>query len=295
MLQRYILPVLLIAVVFAGCENTFTPKAPYEERVVVFSVLDHTAPYQIVRLETTYDAELSSPDVPLNQRTIEQAEVMIASDRERFIFHDTLMTLGDGSQKRVWINYAMKPKEGVQYKLTVNVPEFETITAVTRVPSRAYVQLDVTTSGVRLRAVENSAFSPDAMYFRLWIVGTKFVDGENIDVRREVPVRYDSESQSYVFTEPSRQFAELFSTGNLVKIHSDLRTLDNVSGRDVVATAYSLDQFIYSYYKLVRGFDDPVSVRQDRPDISNVQNGIGIFGAVFADSLRRTYGSIITQ
>ena len=62
-----------------------------------------------------------------------------------------------------------------------------------------------------------------------------------------------------------------------------------------MGVAYSLDQYLYSFFKLARGFDDPVSVRQDRPDITNVQNGVGIFGAVFPDSVRTRFSSVIQK
>lgn len=292
---RYFLSLLILPLLLAGCENTFTPKAPYEERVVVFSVLDPTAPYQVVRLESTFDAELDNPDERFGQRAIDSARVSIASDRRNFIFRDTLITLGDGSQKRVWINYDLKPSEGTTYTMSVDVPGFKRITASTQVPSRSYVQLQNTLNGIRVVGEDETAYPPDGFYFRLWVVGERIEGGTTTEVRREVPLRFDTETESYVFTEPSRQSVELFRLSEIVRIHDQMRTMDQVSGKYLVATGYSLDQYIYSYYKLVRGFDDPVSVRQDRPDVSNVANGVGIFGALFPDSNRVNYNTIVTQ
>jgi hypothetical protein len=262
---------------------------------VVFSVLDPTAPYQVVRLESTYDAELANPDNPIGQREITEATVEVTSDRGRHVFHDTLITLGDGSRKMVWVNYALRPMEGVTYNLKVNVPGFEEITARTTVPSRSYVRLQAMVNGVKVSAVENTAYPPSAWYFRMWVVGTKNVGGTDVEVRREVPVRYDGDTQEWLFSDPSRQTEVNFPSFNIERTYGDLRIIDSVAGRDVVATAYSLDVFVYSYYKLVRGFDDPVSVRQDRPDVSNVRNGVGIFGAMYTDSVRTRYSALISQ
>lgn len=295
MLNRISIPILFAAVIFMGCEDTFSPKAPYQERIVVFSVLDPSAPYQVVRLESTYDAELTNPDQPLQQREITEAEVEVTSDRARFIFRDTLITLADGSQKKVWVNYNLKPTEGTTYTMTVKVPDFDEITAKAQVPSRSYVRLHTTVTGVKMSAVENTAYPPSAWYFRMWIVGKKIVDGKEVEVRREVPRRFDSDTQEWVYTDPTRQTAVEFPGNNLERTHMELRDIDAVAGAEVVATGYSLDQYIYSYYKLVRGFDDPVSVRQDRPDVSNIRGGVGIFGAIFADSIRVRYASLINQ
>lgn len=260
---------------------------------MVFSVLDPSAPYQVVRLESTYDAELSSPDEPVAQTLISEADVEVTGDDDRFVFRDTLILLEDGSRKKVWVNYDLKPSEGATYKLTVNVPGFQEITAQTTVPSRSYVRMQTMLGGVRMAAVEKTAYPPSAWYFRMWIVGTKIEDGQEVEVRREVPVRYDEETEQWLYTDPSRQTAVVFSTFNLERTWSDLRNIDGVPGTDVVGTAYSLDVYVYSYYKLVRGFEDPVSVRQDRPDISNVRNGVGIFGAIYPDSTRARYSSLI--
>ena len=46
----------------------------------------------------------------------------------------------------------------------------------------------------------------------------------------------------------------------------------------------SLDDNLYNYYLLVQGFNDPYSVRLDRPFFSNVTDGYGIFGSITADS-----------
>ena len=262
---------------------------------MVFSVLDPSAPYQVVRLESTYDAELSSPDDPVRQHIISEADVEVVGDDDRFVFRDTLILLEDGSRKKVWVNYDLKPSEGATYKLTVNVPGFEEITAQTTVPSRSYVRMQTMLGGVRMAAVENTAYPPSAWYFRMWIVGKKIEGGQEIEVRREVPVRFDEETGQWLYTDPSRQTAVVFSSFNLERTWSELRTIDGVPGTDVVGTAYSLDVYVYSYYKLVRGFDDPVSVRQDRPDISNVRNGVGIFGAIYPDSARSRYSALINQ
>jgi len=295
LLRRLSIPIALAAVLLIGCEDTFSPKAPYQERIVVFSVLDPSAPYQVVRLESTYDAELSSPDDPVAQREITEAEVEVTGDDDRFVFRDTLITLGDGSQKKVWVNYDLEPSEGTAYTLKVNVPGFEEITARTTVPSRSYVRLQTMLGGVRMAAVENTAYPPSAWYFRMWIVGTKIEGGQEVEVRREVPVRYDEEAGQWLYTDPSRQTSVVFSSFNMERTWSELRSIDGVPGTEVVGTAYSLDVYVYSYYKLVRGFDDPVSVRQDRPDISNVRNGVGIFGAIYPDSARARYSSLINQ
>ncbi|MFA6235293.1 MAG: DUF4249 family protein, partial [Bacteroidota bacterium] len=131
------LPLIAIASValFSACENDFSPKSEYEERVVVFSVLDRNAAYQVVRLERTFDAESTNPDDAIIPEPIAEAEVAITTSKKRYVFRDTLFTLGDGSQKKIWINREIPVTEGTEYTLTVDVPGFKRVTAVAQVPS----------------------------------------------------------------------------------------------------------------------------------------------------------------
>jgi hypothetical protein len=288
-------PLFALLLLLPACENDFSPKADYKERIVVYSILDRAAAYQVVRLERTYDADNSNPSSAVAPDPVTEATVSVTTDRNRYVFKDTLMTLSDGSMKKVWINREINPTEGVVYTLSVEVPGFDPITAVTQVPSRGYTQLRVVAGAVRLLTESKTAYPASGYYFRMWVVGTKTVDGQDVEVRREVPVHFNSDTGEYEFPQPSRDKAVEFSTTQLQRIHTLLREEDGVAGRDIVGVGYSLDQYLYSYYKLARGFDDPVSVRQDRPDITNVQGGVGIFGAVFPDSVRVRFSSVIQK
>lgn len=288
-----VLFLLILLLPLLSCDNSFSPKTTYEDRIVVFCILDRSAPYQTVRLESTYDAELTSPDKPIGKKDIETATVSIRNDAGVHIFRDTLVTQPDGSTKKIWINRTLVPTEGRTYSLWVDVPGFERITAQTTVPSRAYLQLSVSDLGVRLSSVTSVAYPATAYMFRMWVVGTRVEGGKDIDVRREVPHIFDGGTNTYRFGSPSRQTQYVFPVNNIVYAQSQLQGLDSVTGRDVVATAYSLDQYLYSYFQLVRGFDDPTSYRLDRPDITNINNGIGIFGAMYPDSVRTRYNLVV--
>jgi hypothetical protein len=290
------LPVLF----FAACDNTFSPKEPYKERVVVFSVLDATAPYQVIRLETTFDAETTNPDKPLNQRTIDSARVTIQSDRKLFVFHDTLLLQPSGEQKRVWISRDLVPAEGITYHLSVKVPGFDEITADVKVPSKPYLQTRQITyaegvSGLELFAgAISTVATPQGFYFRLWVAGDKEIDGNIVEVRREVPAGFNGDTQQYYYTLPGRETSVIFPVANIITVREDLVVKEKVTALKIIATGYSFDTYLYSYYKIVRGFDDPVSIRQDSPDITNIRGGVGMLGALVTDSIRARYTDIVS-
>lgn len=290
-------PRSLILLVFLlpllSCDNSFSPKTDYEDRIVVFCILDRNAPYQSVRLESTYDAELTSPDKPVGKKDIEEATITIRNDAGVHIFRDTVITTPEGKPKKIWINRTLIPTEGRRYTLNVDVPGFDRITAQTTVPSRAYLSIQVGEGAVRLNSVGNVAFPATAYHFRMWVVGVRSEAGVDREVRREVPIRFNKTTNMYEFGSPSRQTVQQYPTSMIIYAQGQLRDIDSVVGRNVVATAYSLDQYLYSYFQLVRGFDDPTSYRLDRPDISNITNGVGIFGAMFADSAKLGYNAVV--
>jgi hypothetical protein len=46
----------------------------------------------------------------------------------------------------------------------------------------------------------------------------------------------------------------------------------------------SLDWNLTDYMQAVTGYDDPYTVRLDKPDWTNIVNGYGIFGSIHLDS-----------
>jgi hypothetical protein len=55
--------------------------------------------------------------------------------------------------------------------------------------------------------------------------------------------------------------------------------------KQAVIVLYSIDKNLYSYYNIVNGFQDPSSIRTDQPDFTNIQGGVGVFGAYSIDSV----------
>jgi hypothetical protein len=60
-------------------------------------------------------------------------------------------------------------------------------------------------------------------------------------------------------------------------------------GYKMLTATYVLSQVeanLYKYYNLANGFQDEFSIRTDQPDYSNIEGGLGIFGAMTVDSVQ---------
>ena len=53
----------------------------------------------------------------------------------------------------------------------------------------------------------------------------------------------------------------------------------------VVGRVLQCERGLYDYYNTVNGFRDPISVRLDEPDYSNLSGAKGVFGSYTLDSL----------
>jgi hypothetical protein len=294
--HRFRAPALLgiaaaCAVLLGSCTNTFDPKTTYTERLVVYCAIDAASPVQTARLEFTYDAASTNPNEPIGQHPVDSAVVRVNTDRKSYIFRDTTITGPDGP-KKVWISRDLLPRVGESYTLQVRLPDGRTVSAQTVMPSKAYLTVTATDGGLRLSGIPTTAFPPGGFYFRLFVAGTKVENGVDVELRREVAARYEQTSDTYYYPSPSRQYSAFFSSGLILDARDKLRAEAGVAGRTIIAVAYTMDDYLYSYYKTVRGFDDPVSVRQDKPDVTNIRGGAGVFGCSYADSVRMIYGEI---
>ena len=164
---------LVVCLRCRGCEeDVFDPKTDFVEKTVVFAALDASEPYQTVRLESSYDAEVRLPIVPTTSREITEADVWINSRRGgTWQLKDTLIKEPDGSMKTIWISRDLIPREATTYSLRVTVPGEDQITASMTVPSRAYIRITPVEGGLRVSGLEETSAPPGGFYFRLFVVG----------------------------------------------------------------------------------------------------------------------------
>ncbi len=301
MLQHLLLPALLVALVagIIGCENSFNPKTDFEAKLVVYSVLDRQHQVQLVRLESTYDAEITNPKNPKEKFIIDSARVSIADDRREYLLHDTLIAVPDSNgvpmMKHFWVTRELLPATGRAYTLRASSPGYNAVLASVVYPARPYLSVDKTSDGTGSGSIIVSANNPagegpKGYYFRMFLRGYRIVGGQQQLVSVEIP--YDQENGVVKYPTPIRVDALWFNRDLLITEFQ--RSFQDPALHDihVFFKAWALDVNMYNFFKTVRGFDDPVSVRQDKPDVTNIVNGLGVFGAIASDSLRMAYKDV---
>jgi len=237
----------------------------------------------------------------LTPREVEEADVRIVHGAQTWVFEDTMLTARDGSVRHAWINRELRPVNERPYRLEVRIPGEGTLRGTTTVPSRLYMRADRyrTPQGTALvrvtHGVTSFAVPPTGYYYRVWCETWKRLpDGDTVKPRIEIPLRYNSTQDAWIFPSPTRETVLMFTPAT-IKQFMEMNELpgDSVIARRLYVHGYGMEEQMYRYYKLVRGFDDPVSVRLDLPDISYIEGGLGVFGAMTSDSTSSTLYSFI--
>ncbi len=285
---------------FCGsCSTEFTPNTPFTEQLVVYAVLDASTSIQSIRIESSYDAGSLNETSQIIKKSIDSAVVSVSTGGSVYHFHDTLITFTNGVRKKIWVSNAFHPKQQAAYHLSIKVPGFQELASDITIPYRPYVQMVQRTaqpdSNNVVAYAGSTVVSPvkQAYYFRLWITGQKEVNGSKIELRYEAPTRYEPKSGLPIFTTPSAANSVVYPVANLERLRDKLIKQDSALGPNLIAISYAMDMNMYTYYKLVHGFQDPLSVQLNAPNFTNITNGLGIFGAVYPDSIRLGYTDVV--
>ncbi len=274
-----------------GCDNDFSPKADFERKLVIFGALDPSLEMQVVRLAWSYDARLGVPPEPLTPTQVSEAAVTLRGGGLTYVFRDTLLTASDGKSIHAWYSRDLIPMPETEYRLEVVVTGQAKITASVTAPTRMYVsaeaiKADTGDGWVRLHSgVTSYKVRPGAYYFRAWVAIGLRENGTVTEYRAEVPTHTSAKVEDWSYPSPQRE-PELRLDARFLRLLSDslIGDADSVVSKRLFVRGYVMDANLYSYYKIVRGFDDPVSTRLDKPDISFIDGALGVFGVIIPDS-----------
>jgi hypothetical protein len=300
-----------VLVLISGCENSFDPRGPYQKRLVVYSILSNSSDSQYVRVFTTYNPSGFDPAEVTADTYVRKATVTLTDDSTTYRLRDTSITRADKSRYTddigAYIAYPWHMRLGKSYSLsvasdqgnasaTVSVPDAGLLIPnnpfVLKAPDR-YNSEDVTVT-IKVSPLTRG------YVVRLYLDYLVRVGTDWVHKREEVPTSGLSGSGAtaqYNYPKLTRRTSDVSQpyitvhfpitvyTGFFTKIVDQYGT----DGYKLLTATYILTQVeanLYKYYNLANGFQDEFSVRTDQPDYSNIQGGLGIFGAMTVDSIR---------
>ena len=294
----FILKFAAIVVLFVGCKDTFSPKGPFENQLVVYSVLQTGRNLQYVRVYTNYDVSGFDPFECATDHPIAGAHVVITGARGTYIFRDTLLPRQDKSRYTTPIAAYVanwQPKPGEKYTLDVRVDNIGSTTATVTTPRPS--TLLYWYPNTRILDIPDSVMEYPSFYAygRLLEQTKAYTFQFTIEYDVLLPEGWRRQSAEPVLASVYNAYGG--GSGNCSK-SVYVATLSNIGSRysntkltfrRIVYRLLQLEENWYNYYSTVRQFQDPFSIRLDEPDFTNLSNGYGLFGASTLDSLVHDY------
>ena len=299
----------IVLFLFTSCSDSFTPKEPFKQQLVVYSVLSTFHDVQFVRVYSNYDVSGFDPFGNRSDTPVTGAQVVITGPHGSYTLKDTVLQRPDTSRYKSSIaaytgRWSVEP--GATYILTVKVPGIGTTLASVETPGPSQTIYWVYGT-VIMDDPENykgsgyvgasTKFWPstkaysyqtvieyDVLTANGWRTETVEIPlGASYDLSDAV---YPSVIRSYIYAGGSYS-KEMYMRvlGQIVRVHAGSK----VTFKRIVFRFLQVDQNWYNYYNTVRQFQDMFTIRLDEPDFTNLSNGYGLFGAFTVDSLEHFY------
>lgn len=306
--MKWTLPAAVaLFLLFSRCDdNSFSPKtAGYTPRLVVYAILDASRPaQQMVRLATTFDSPTANPKEGPGPGTVDSAYMYVTGNAMTVFYHDTTLVDSAGKPHTLWVGNAGRYVEGGTYTLHMSARGFAPFSAQLQFPTHPYLYFRQTgVPGAAATEIEIGT-SPQGdksgvkgYMFRLFFVGTKTVNGQEVEIRWEVPylVQVQNGVETREYPDVTRENSIRFAITNIERVYQEMDAILLAKNVRPVAIGYAFEQNLYNYYYAVRGFNDPLSMRQDAPDFTNIPGGFGVFGAMNTDTLTMHLTDVIVK
>lgn len=294
-----------LAAIVVGCDNSFTPKGEITEFIAVYCVLDAGSSMQVVRLARSYDPPGVRPDEFIGSKEVCPSSVTMSDGSRVIAFRDTTFIGADGRSHPCYVA-SFRPQSIKTYSLTVAIDSFNSLKASVRVPPlpgmtmngfRTVFHGDEAT-GLRFSA-EGAAFGKEHPYGSQYTATVEYeheTNGRTDTLTMEIPESSENRGGYTVPVYPTLR-RDLFVNYSWHDFIETMRTIKKNGDRIVpylTCRVICFDEASYRYIKSVRGFDDPLSVRTESIDYTNIPGGKGILGAVTCDTIRvKIPGSVL--
>jgi len=112
-------------------------------------------------------------------------------------------------------------------------------------------------------------------------------NSKGIHVHGEIPVSptYQAGSQQALLRVTASPTTITFPRDSYISAYAAAKS--NIENGSVTAVVRLLqvDGAIYNYYSISHGFNDPLTMRTEKPNYTNIKNGLGFWGSAAYDSL----------
>lgn len=302
--------IILVFILFISCDDSFSPKAPYEEKYSLNCIIRGDSLIQVATVYKSYDVPNIDPLENTEDPFIDGAFIrMWRGNDEIYIFKDSSMERTETSRYKSDFKYYyindFTPNEGDNLKIEALLPNGRRLRSNTLVPtevSRSESRSDtvVTRSSKGYLSTTWIIDNQEQVYLpKLYIEYYENENGANIRKIKIVPwkkVETDNVTK-YIYPSLSRDYSIDYEIDLITESMEDISKNDSDKKKYTIRSMFLelsvFDRNLSTYYFTVGLDDNSFAVGLDEGDYSNIENGFGIFGSFitqkFRISLSRNY------
>lgn len=305
-MRRALLILCVALLLVSGCDQTFAPKAEFQEQYVLQAFVQGAvgrAPMAMnALLARTYNVDGFDPSVNRSDPTIDSALVTFKSNARVDTLRERVRRTNDslryGSRQRYYTGTIVTPSPSELVYINARLPNGHVLTAQTIIPVPRLVVSEydfphgVTThanfpAGVHswtLSWANDQDPSGHVFFPRLHILFSRIVDSVERVGSIVVPMTLGGGTNPIY---PSSTFETSCSFDfdaidwAMAQISGGDPQKKNYGAHSVMFEVLEYDAALSKYYSSVNGSLDQFSIRIDQPVYSNVGGGIGIFGSSY--------------
>jgi len=274
-----------------SCEENFSPKADYQEKYILYSIINTDSSIQTAVLERSYDVEGYDPYLNTTDPSIQGADIRIRQGDNVFFMRDTSTVRTDTSR----YNSAMVHFYYADDFLLKGSDSLEIIATLSN--GKRLYSITGHANSVEFSKESDRVLPPEEKDYYSFIWNgpvssrwylPKFIfyyvkDG--VRYSKEVPITYTIENGKWVAVYPG------IMNNNIIRFQNSAldSALAQISLGDPNKSSYKIfggvftllifNESISNYYSTTNGYLDDFTVRIDEADYTNIEGGLGIFGA----------------
>ncbi|MBU0473700.1 MAG: DUF4249 domain-containing protein [Bacteroidetes bacterium] len=300
---KYFISVILIFSIFISCDDSFSPKAPYDERYSLNCIIRGDTSFQVATTYKNYDVSYIDPYENKEDSFIDGAFIrMWRGNDEISIFKDTTMERTDQSRFKTDIKYyyinGFVPTAGDSLEIEALLPNGRRLRSNTKVPKEVkrneiYSDMVLTRSLVNHLRTSWEIKNQNLVYLpKLVLCYYEKVNGVNIWKEKIIPwkkLKIDNETK-YIYPSPSGDYLIDYDVNIIKEAMEDISKNDSEKGKYTIIYLWLelsiFDENLSTYFFTVGLEDNSLAIGLDEGDYSNIENGFGIFGSYFTQRFK---------
>jgi len=287
---------LIIAIIysFIGCEENVVYKSGFNEIPALYCVINADSSNQYAMLTNNY----SEKDEAGNNY-IKDANIQITVNNESVEFKDSSTTKNNVETDFYYVN-GFKPKLGSEIEIKAELTDGRSLSSSLAIPKfslfvfeKSFVTIPSSQDPSRLYVGWTLRNSSDNLSFLTRLTINYSVNKNGIETKHDypIPIEYviSNNNKLPVYPQAARTSFQVYPQSIISTAFSEISVGDTNKSSYTILNAnfevFIMEENLTNYSASIESFNNSYSVKVYEPQISNINGGLGVFGAYVKRSM----------